>query len=285
MAGQHSRTVVFGGGSMGSALVLGGIRSGRTAGSGWLVVEPDQAKHASFVAQRVECVRSVAEAARRGASGDVWLLAVKPQALAGLVAEIAGAGMDCGRLVISILAGTPTARLESLLGPGARVIRAMPNTPAQIGKGITAIALGRLATDEDAAAAIRLFEAVGGVGGGQAAGGVVGPIDESLMDAFTAVAGSGPAYVFYLAEAMTEAARALGFDDATAERVVRATIVGAAGLFEGTDAHPGALRAAVTSKGGTTEAACRVLDSAGVQEVFVRALTAARDRGRELAGS
>src|SRR5690606_30719943 len=127
----------------------------------------------------------------------------------------------------------------------------------------------------DAAFARTLFGAVG----------ETVDLDEALMDAFTAVAGSGPAYLFYLAEAMARAAEGVGFDAATADRLVRATIVGAAGLLDADRGRPASeLRALVTSRGGTTAAATQRLDDAGVAEAFERAIVAARDRGRELAG-
>lgn len=136
------------------------------------------------------------------------------------------------------------------------------------------MALGEGVQDGDDALAVQLFEAIGRVV----------RIDESLMDAFTAVAGSGPAYVFYLCEAMARAAEEIGFDRDTAEWLARWTVSGAGAVLDAADQPPETLRAAVTSKGGTTAAAMTVLDEAALMTVFVRAITAARDRGRELAG-
>ncbi|MCH7873254.1 MAG: hypothetical protein IID33_16280 [Planctomycetes bacterium] len=167
-----------------------------------------------------------------------------------------------------------------------RVIRVMPNTPARIGQGMTAIAMGCGAQAGDDALAQAIFAAVG----------EVVSIDETLMDAFTAVAGSGPAYVFYLAEAMSAAAVRLGFNQKQADLIVRQTIAGAGNLMvasvdeqtdptgqTGVPLSPAALRAAVTSKNGTTYAATTRLDELGVMEAIITAVRAARDRGRELA--
>ncbi|MEZ6234470.1 MAG: pyrroline-5-carboxylate reductase [Phycisphaerales bacterium] len=208
------------------------------------------------------------------------LIAVKPQMFEAVGAELAPVLSSTGQsergepLVVSIMAGTRAAAIRERLGGAVRVVRAMPNTPARIGQGVTGIAAGPGATEADLAVAERLFRACGPV---------VVRIDEGLMDAFTAVAGSGPAYLFYLAEAMERAAVAVGFDGATARGMVGQTIRGAAALLE-QGADPAALRAAVTSKGGTTAAATGSLDRDGVAEAVGRAIAAGRDRGRELAG-
>ncbi len=199
------------------------------------------------------------------------LLAVKPQMLPTLADEIRG--VIGPRIVISILAGTPGSKIRERLGPAVSVVRAMPNLPATIRQGTTAICLSDGASPGDDDLARSLFAAVGQV---------VITIEEAMMDAFTAVAGSGPAYVFYLAEAMTRAAVDVGFDETTAVKIVRETIAGSAALLGQSFDNPAALRAAVTSKGGTTAAATQVLDQANVIDTFRRAITAARDRGSEL---
>jgi pyrroline-5-carboxylate reductase len=209
-----------------------------------------------------------------GAEPGQLLLAVKPQALAPVAAQFRPLLKGERRVVISILAGTPTGKVRELLGDSVAVVRAMPNTPAQVRKGTTAIAAGSGTKDGDTDLAVALFTGLGRVV----------EIDELLMDAFTAVGGSGPAYIFYLAEAMTKAAVEIGFDRDTAGWIVRWTIAGAAALLDATDQPPELLRAAVTSKGGTTAAAATILDDAKVLDTFVKAITAARDRGRELAG-
>ena len=242
------------------------------------IVEPDPARRDVFRAWGVRAVKKPEELAAWLASVDTrehpgqLLLAVKPQSLPEVGRQFRTLLGESRRIVISILAGTPTATIRQILGDGTVVIRVMSNTPAQIRKGCTAIALGVGAAEEDDTLAVVIFSALGrGV-----------RIEESLMDAFTAVAGSGPAYVFYLAEAMAKAAVEVGFDPDTAGWISRWTIAGAAALLDTTDQPPATLRAAVTSKGGTTAAASAVLDQAHMMEIVAKAIKAARDRGVEL---
>jgi len=270
---------VIGGGNMASAIVQGCVRAGLASAHRFLSAEPDAAKRAAFArgfetaAEAIEALQ--AEEPLRGEG--VVLLAVKPQMLAAVGAELGEALSANGaeRCVISILAGMPGARVREALGGGARVVRVMPNTPARVGAGMTAIAASAGARDDDVAVARMLFESLGDVAA----------LDESLIDAFTGVAGSGPAYVFYLAEAMARGGEAVGLDPATAARCTRQTIIGAAELLrKQPDISAADLRAAVTSKGGTTQAATEALDEAGVMEGVVEAIRAARDRGRALGG-
>lgn len=202
------------------------------------------------------------------------VLAIKPQSLPEVAKEIRSYFDDRSRVVVSVLAGTPGAKIRSLLGDGARVVRAMPNLPAAVKLGCTALCISAGAHAGDDEFAQELFRGVGPT---------VIRIQEDLMDAFTAVAGSGPAYVFHLAEAMTAAAVALGFDHAAADAMVRATIFGSGAMLRADPRSPEAMRLAVTSKGGTTAAATAVLEQKGVHAAMVAAITAARDRGRELA--
>jgi len=270
-----------GGGTMARAIVAGALEAGVLEPGGVFVADPDAGARVWFESRGCAGAEDGAGAVRwlervePVPGAGVLVLAVKPQMLASASASIAAALAGGSRLVVSILAGTTGARVrEALGGGGVRVVRAMPNTPARVRMGITAIAPDASATDDDAALAERLFKAVG----------EVVRIDERHMDAFTAVAGSGPAYVFLLAEAMVEGATHAGLDRETAVRAVRATVAGAGALLGSGDDEPAALRAAVTSKGGTTAAALAVMDSARVGEAVVRAVVAARDRGRELAG-
>ncbi|MDQ7013771.1 MAG: pyrroline-5-carboxylate reductase [Planctomycetota bacterium] len=308
--------LLIGGGTMGEAIVAGAVRAGVIDVSRVVVVDPNPEKHAAFVALGVDqaaCVGTspdgmarlaalesrhgrVAEggggAGAGGAGGGgrgtgLILLAVKPQMLDDVAAALGDALCDTPRAVLSILAGVPLSRLAGALG--GRPIRLMPNTPAQIGMGITALCPGPGATSADITTARRLFAGVGRVV----------DLPEELLDAFTGVAGSGPAYVFLLAEGMLAGAKAVGFDREQGLALVRATIAGAAALLDAaataTDtnadpantnpahADPAHLRALVTSKGGTTAAATAVLLERGVPEALRDAIVAARDRGRELA--
>ena len=264
---SETRIGVIGGGNMAHAIIEGGVASGRFAFADWVVAEPDAARRDTWERRGVGVVERAGGLGGALGPDDPLLLAVKPQMLEAAASDLGGAG--AGRLVITILAGTPSATVARVIGGGCRVVRAMPNTPARIGRGTTALARGVGATEADVALGERVFGAVGGVV----------RIDESMFDAFTAVAGSGPAYLFYLAEALARAAADVGFGAEEAETIVRSVLVGSALLLEGSRESAGELRRAVTSKGGTTEAALGVLEEAGVGERFVRAVRAARDRG------
>jgi pyrroline-5-carboxylate reductase len=268
--------LVIGAGNMGGALIEALLRARVVSPARLAIAEPDEARCKVWQEREIAAFPKALTAIgwlRRHepetGAGQV-MLAVKPQMLASLAAEIAP-GWEGPRTVISILAGTPTARVMGLL-PGSRVVRAMPNLPAKLGEGCTALCRGEGVTPDDAALARAIFEA---------AGPEVVQIPEAMLDAFTALAGSGPAYVFYLAEAMERAAAEMGFEARAARRIVRQTLLGAARMLDETD--PAGQRTAVTSKGGTTQAATTVLDEAGVQAAFVRAILAGRDRGGELA--
>ena len=281
MAQTRVPLAIVGGGNMAQAIVRGGLDSSILTLSQVAVAEPEPERRDVFRAWGVRAVKTPEELATwlrahepPDKLGNV-LLAVKPQNLAAAGAQYARLLAGPRRVVISILAGTPTHRVQQALGSHLAVVRVMTNTPAQVRKAATAVALGAGARSGDDELAIEVFGALGNVV----------QIDESLMDAFTAVAGSGPAYVFYLTEAMTKAAIEVGFDPKTAAVISRWTVAGSAALLGATDQAPEALRAAVTSKGGTTAAATAVLDGCEVMDAFIRAITAARDRGSELGGS
>lgn len=270
---SSQRLTVIGGGNMARSIVQGALRVHVMPPSSWRVVEPDDARRAEFEAFLVQSFASVGELKGVLEPDEQVLLAIKPQSLPEVAQELAAVGMG-ERVVITILAGTPSETVRKALGGRVRVVRAMPNLAAQIGEGATAVALGAGAKPGDDDLAYRIFAA---------AGPVVEPLGEGLMDAFTAVAGSGPAYLFFLAEAMVKAAVETGIDAPTAERIVVQTLKGAVALINSTRSSPAELRQTVTSKGGTTEAALGVLEREGVQGALVRALVAARDRGAELA--
>ncbi len=270
---------IIGGGTMARTIIQGGAAAGVLSPAQVIVAESDVSKHAELRSLGVSLCKSASEAltwlgAHEPTQGQAQLLlAIKPQSFPDVATNLAPALVGTHRTVISILAGTSTQKIRAKLG-NVTVIRAMPNTPAQIRQGVTAIALGEGASDDDAALARHIFSGIGPL---------VVPIKEDLMDAFTAVAASGPAYVFYLAQAMVEAATALGFERDTAIKIVQETIAGSGALLAQSRAEPSALIAGVKSKGGTTEAALNVLESRmALTEALVQALTAARDRGRQL---
>lgn len=265
----------IGGGNMASAIIGGAVEAGVLDPDRVVVADPHASARERFRHAVLDASAALAWLAEHEASageGEL-VLAVKPQMLAG-VAESARRAIDASphRVVASILAGTTTEGVRTTLGVDWPVVRVMPNTPARVRLGMSAMSLAAGTTDEEAQNIARLFDAVG----------QTVRIDESLMDAFTAAAGSGPAYVFYLAEAMVRSACDLGLTPTDADRVVRQTLLGAATLLDSETDAPEALRAAVTSKAGTTAAATSVFDDADLHGVVARAMRAARDRGREL---
>ena len=267
---SNAQLAVIGGGNMAQAILLGAFEASVIDPAAVIVADPDETIRLDFADRGVRCVESADQLLAMLEPATPILLAVKPQVF-GKVADALGDAGD--RVVISIMAGVTSETIRSALGGRARIVRTMPNMPALIGRGVTAITLGAGADAGDEALAHDLFGAVGHVAS----------LDESMLDAFTAVVGSGPAYVFALAEAMASGARAIGFDAALADRIVRGTIEGAGTLLadRGADS-PEALRAMVTSKGGTTAAAVEALQSGGFFSVVEQAIVAARNRGAEL---
>lgn len=260
---------------MARAIIQGAEAAGLIDQDRVIVADPEQDTHTHFrraVHSANEAIAWLESREESPGAGQV-LLAVKPQTLRAVARELRHTSGVIDRAVVSILAGVPSGRVRAALGDRCRVVRVMPNTPARIRRGMSAIAVGEGAGEEDASFARALMSSVG----------EVIEIHESLMDAFTALAGSGPAYLFYLAEAMDAAAQRLGFGPEQAALIVRQTLLGAASLLGDSDERPADLRAAVTSRGGTTAAATAVLDDAGLTETMVRAIRAAKERGVELA--
>ncbi|MBX3312430.1 MAG: pyrroline-5-carboxylate reductase [Microbacteriaceae bacterium] len=201
---------------------------------------------------------------------DIVILAVKPIALIALAKEIAP-HLKKDALVISVAAGTSTHSL-SLALPGMRIIRAMPNTPAKIGKGVTGISAGARATDADIQLAKELFESIG----------AVAVIDESQLDLLSAVSGSGPAYFYLFVERFTDAAIAAGLEPEAARTLVEETFIGSAALLDHENEAPAELRRAVTSPKGTTEQAIAVFEEADLTTLIRSAMRAAVARAKEL---
>ncbi len=266
---MNASMVFLGGGNMAEALLHGILRAGDRRPSEIVVTDVRPERLQELAARFGVGVTTDNAAAVEGAS-EVWLC-VKPQQMEELLAPLAG--RLGGALVISIAAGIPTGRIEAALGPGPRVVRVMPNTPALVGEGAAGIAGGATATPADLGRVSTLLGCVGG--------GVV--VAEDDLHAVTALSGSGPAYVFYLVEAMLAAAAELGFDAAAARSLVLRTVTGAGKLLEVSGETPETLRARVTSKGGTTAAAIAAFDAAGVAEGLREGVRAAAARSRELA--
>lgn len=271
MSASGERVIaVIGGGVMGEALIAGLLRGSAPAPRVRVVeMSPERAADLSGRYAVDICAPS---AAVQGA--DVVIMAVKPQDMGSALASIAS-DVAPGTLVVSIAAGITTAALAEPLAAGVDVVRAMPNTPARIDRGLIGISGGAGCSARALDEAERLMSSVG----------VVVRIPEDLQDALTAVSGSGPAYVFYLAEKMIDAAVALGLAPDTARAMVHQTILGSALLLDASGEDAVDLRSKVTSKGGTTAAAIAELDRRDVGGAVTAAITAARDRGRELGQS
>lgn len=257
-----------GGGNMATAMVKALLALPRPPRI--TIAEPDPAKRAAFTALGIT---ATADNGQATASGEIVVLAIKPQMAAAVVPEIGAAWSD-ERVLVSILAGTTTARLQGLLPPRARVVRAMPNTPLAIGQGMVGLCAGAHAGDADLALAEALFAPCGRV---------LRVRDEARMDAVTAVSGSGPAYFFRFAEALVAGAERLGFTRDEAILLVGQTGAGSWDYLRGSGFEAARLREQVTSPGGTTAAALKVLDDGGFVALIADALAAAERRGRELA--
>lgn len=261
------KLVIAGGGKMGSALLGGLISSGWAAANEIAVVEPV----AELREQLTKTFPGVhVSEAYVGADGAI--VAVKPAIVPAAAAALGDA--SCRR-VLSIAAGVSTTTIEAALPGGTPVVRAMPNTPALLGSGASAIAGGSAAGDDDIAWAESILSAVG----------IVVRVPEAQLDAVTGLSGSGPAYIFLVAEAMIDAGRKVGLPDDIATQLAIQTIAGAGRMLAETGDSPEALRAAVSSPNGTTVAGLAVLDDLGVRDAFVAAVARATERSRELGQS
>lgn len=258
---------LLGAGVMGGTLLAALVRSGHDPAD--LLVADKSPERAAQVADQ-HGARAVA-AAEAAAAADVVVLAVKPQDMAALMEEIHDA-VRPGTLVVSIAAAITTAFLERRLPPGTSVVRVMPNTPALVDQGMSGMSPGSHCTPEQLEQARSLMSSVGRV--------IV--LDESHQDAVTAISGSGPAYIFYVVEAMIEAGVLLGLPRDTSTELVVQTLYGAATMIRETGTHPTVLREQVSSPGGTSVAALRALEDHKVRAAFLTAMEAAATRSHEL---
>ncbi len=265
---ERMKISFLGGGNMATALI-GGLAERGFASADIQAVDL-QADNRTRLAERFG-LRTTQAVDDEVLACDVVVLAVKPQQMKAAVAPLAG--RLTRQVVVSIAAGLRLADVGRWLGGYHRLVRAMPNTPALIGAGVTGLYADPSVNAAGRESAERILGAVGST---------VWIADEAQMDAVTAVSGSGPAYVFHFIEALEAAGASLGFDAATARRLAIDTVLGAAKLAAGSDEAPAVLRERVTSKGGTTEAALASMASSGVFDAIVRAVHAANVRGREL---
>ncbi|MEM9186242.1 MAG: pyrroline-5-carboxylate reductase [Planctomycetota bacterium] len=275
---KPSKIAFIGAGSMATALARGLVdariaEGGNAEGSPRLLAS--DAKPAAVEAFTSAVPGAIAAQSNADAAdaADVLILAVKPQHVAPVLEDVADAAGD-KTLVLSIAAGFPISRLAWGLTPGARIIRAMPNTPCLVGRGATAFSLGTHATRADAATANRLLSAVG----------VAYEVTEELLDAVTGLSGSGPAYVYTMIEAMSDAGVRAGLPRAVAADLAAQTVAGAARMVTETGEHPALLREAVTSPAGTTAAGLAALERGGLRAAIDDAVQAATARAAELGG-
>lgn len=276
-----ARIAIIGCGNMGEALLAGLLRAGHPARD--IVVAERVSERAEFVAQTYGVrTTSIGEAAENAA---LVMVAVKPSDVDSALTEIAEtagrASADAAeQVVISVVAGVNTGYYEARLPVGSPVIRVMPNTPALVGEGVSALAKGRFATDEQLSEAAELFESVG----------AVHTVSEGQLDAVTALSGSGPAYFFLVVEALVDAGVAAGLSRSVATDLAVQTMAGSATMLRGkiTAGTPGPdtsaaqLRAMVTSPGGTTAAGLRELERGGLRAAIAAAVEAAKTRSEQL---
>jgi pyrroline-5-carboxylate reductase len=265
-SGRH-RVAILGAGKIGEALLSGLVSAGRPAET-LTFTERYQDRCAELTARYGVAATSTAEAA---ANADVLVVAVKPQDIEPLLIDLAAA-ITPDTLVVSLAAGLPTALYERHLPEGTPVVRVMPNTALLVGEAMSAISPGSHATDEHLAVVEELLSAVG----------KVVRVPEHQQDAVTALSGSGPAYFFFLVEAMIDAGILLGLPRNVSTDLIIQSAVGAATMLRDSGEHPVALREAVTSPGGTTIAAIRELENHGVRAALLSAIEAAAVRSAEL---
>ena len=263
------RIAFIGGGNMARAIIGGLLAKGAAQAEEILVVEPDASARLRLLAEYG--VKAIEAPSTDLAHAHAVILAVKPQNMREAAATLADLAGDA--LFITIAAGIRVADLSRWLGGRARIVRCMPNTPALVHAGVTGLFAPEGLPEKDRGIAEHLLGAVGAT---------LWFPQETDLDIVVAVSGSGPAYVFYAIEALEEAARGLGLQDGAARTLALWTFVGATKLAIERGEDPAALRAQVTSKGGTTEAAVKVLDSTGVKQRFMEAVQAARDRSIEM---
>jgi pyrroline-5-carboxylate reductase len=271
--GGRSGLAIIGGGKIGEALLAGLVRQARAGGSGpgvgsLVVVERSPARAAELAGRYGVDTVDLPTAAQRA---RVLLLAVKPQDIDALLGLL-GPHVTAEHLVVSIAAGVPTARIEAALPAGTPVVRVMPNTPALVDEGMSVLSAGAHATEAHLDEAETLLSPVG----------QVRRVPENQQDAVTALSGSGPAYFFFLVEAMIDAGILLGLPRTVAADLIVQTALGAAVMLRDSGEHPVQLREAVTSPGGTTIAAIRELERHGVRAALIAAIEAAHQRSVEL---
>jgi pyrroline-5-carboxylate reductase len=267
-----SHTIGFlGAGNMAEAMIRGLVRGQHVSADRIAASDPRQERLDELRAEYgIDVTTHNRDVVQR--SGLI-VLSVKPQILDKVLREV-GDAIKPGTLVVSVAAGVDTETIEEAVPEGVRVVRAMPNTPAMVGAGATAIAAGKHASEADLATAKAMFDAVG----------ITVQLDESLLDAVTGLSGSGPAYIFLILEALADAGVKVGLSRRNAQRLAAQTVMGSAKLLLETDEHPGKLKDMVTSPGGTAIAGLHTLEEGGLRTTLINAVETATKRARELGG-
>ena len=264
-----TRTIGFiGAGNMAEAMIRGLLR-GQDFAPGQIAASAP--RHERIAELREKYGIEATSDNKRPATQDIVVLSVKPQILSRVLDEVADA-IRPDALVISIAAGVPVSAIQSRLASGTRVVRAMPNTPALVDAAATAIAGGEHARESDLADAKNIFDAIG----------LTVILEESALDAVTGLSGSGPAYVFLILEALSDAGVKVGLSRRTAQLLAAQTVLGSAKLLLETNEHPGRLKDMVTSPGGTAITGLHTLENGGVRTTLMNAVEAATRRSREL---
>ncbi len=264
------RTIVFlGAGNMAEALIKGLLRAGTARPES--LIATGRREERLDVLRKTYGVRTTLDNMAAVNEADVVVLSVKPQVMDKVLVQVAPV-VDPRKLIISIAAGVPIAAMERRLGAGARIIRTMPNTPSLVGAGVCALARGEHASEEDLAVATRIFQSVG----------TTTVVDENLLDAVSGLSGSGPAYIFLIIEALSDAGVKVGLPRYTALKLAAQTVLGSAQLLIETGSHPGQLKDQVTSPGGTAIAGLHTLEAGGLRTTLINAVEAATRRAREL---
>lgn len=265
----EEKIVFLGAGNMAEALISGIVKSG-LADKGKIIATDIRSERLNYIKKKFG-IKISSENKKAVTESKTIVLAVKPQQIKGLLGEI-GERVRKEQLVISIAAGIPTKYIERFFGKKIPVVRVMPNTPALVSEGASVLTPGKYANKKHLEIAKKIFSAVG----------YVTQLPEELMNAVTALSGSGPAYVFFLAEILVESAKKMHLPEKIAQELVNQTILGAGKMLKTTGESAQNLRQKVTSPGGTTEAAIKYLESKKFKEAFIQALLKARKRAQEL---
>ncbi len=262
------RITFLGAGNMANAIIRGLLRAGLPTDKVTATVRREEKK------KELETTHGIAvgfDNLAAAKAADVIVLSVKPQALDKLLKEIAPA-IDRSKLIVSVAAGVPIAAIERRLGSGARIVRTMPNTPCLVGLGATALSAGEHATPEDLSLATAMFDSVG----------LTTVVDEYQLDAVTGLSGSGPAYIFLIIEALSDAGVKVGLSRHQSLKLAAQTVLGSAKMLQETSQHPGQLKDQVTIPGGTAIAGLHTLEAGGLRTTLIDAVEAATNRAREL---